>query len=89
MLMGLDLLVLQEMEKNGVKFDIDKCREKEHETGEKLDVVTRELLEFAPTPHINLDSGQQLSCLLYGGAFELTSVESTETLVYKSGKRKG
>lgn len=89
MVMGLDLLVLQEMEENGVKFNIKLCEEKERETGEKLDEVTKELLEFSPTPDINLDSGQQLSCLLYGGSFETVSVERTETLTYKSGKRKG
>lgn len=89
MVMGLDLLVLQEMEKNGVKFDIELCKTKEEQTRALLDEVTNQLLEFSPTPLINLGSGQQLSCLLYGGAFEVTSVDRTEVLVYKSGKRKG
>lgn len=89
MLMGLDLLVLQEMEMNGVKFDVELCKKKELETGEKLRVVTEELLALSPTPLINLDSGQQLSCLLYGGAFEVTTVAGEEERIYKSGIKKG
>lgn len=89
LVMGLDLLVLQEMEWNGIKFDVDLCAKKEEETSVKLETVTQELLGYAPTPDINLDSGHQLSCLLYGGPFEVVTVDRTETLVYKSGKRKG
>jgi DNA polymerase I-like protein with 3'-5' exonuclease and polymerase domains len=87
--MGLDLLVLAEMEFNGVKFDKTLCREKANETAKELAVITNELLKFAPTPDINLDSGHQLSCLLYGGAFELTTVDKVTEEVYKSGKKKG
>ena len=87
--MGLDLLVLEEMEWNGVKLDIDLCEKKSKETASELEGITQELLGFAPTANINLDSGHQLSCLLYGGGFELESVIGYEKLVYKSGKRKG
>jgi DNA polymerase I-like protein with 3'-5' exonuclease and polymerase domains len=87
--MGFDLLFLAEMEWNGVKFDKELCAKKAEETAIKLEEVSAELLGFAPTPNINLDSGHQLSCFLYGGAFELTSVESTERTVYKSGQKKG
>lgn len=86
---GLDLLVLREMEANGIKFDLELCAEKEKDVGEKLELVTAELLEFSPSPDINLGSGQQLSCLLYGGAFEVERVVGEETLVYKSGIKKG
>ncbi len=89
MVMGLDLLVLAEMEWNGVKFDKELCRKKATETANELEVITKELLHFAPTPDINLDSGHQLSCLLYGGSFELTTVDYVTEEVYKSGKRKG
>lgn len=88
-LMGLDLLVLADMERNGVKFNFELCNEKEADVGEKLSVVTEELLTFAPDPRINLGSGQQLSCLLYGGAFEVTWVAREEPLIYKSGIKKG
>jgi DNA polymerase I-like protein with 3'-5' exonuclease and polymerase domains len=87
--MGLDLLVLADMEWNGVKFDTELCKEKADETAKELKVITDELLEYCPTKNINLDSGHQLSCLLYGGAFELTSISGSELLTYKSGARKG
>ena len=87
--MGLDLLVLAEMEWNGVKFDKELCAIKAGETAKELKVITDELLKYSPTPNINLDSGHQLSCLLYGGAFEITSVDHVTEEVYKSGKRKG
>lgn len=89
LLMGLDLLVLREMESNGVKLNVELCKQKEQETREKLEAVTSELLAFAPTTDINLGSDQQLSCFLYGGSFELTTVASQSVEVYKSGKKKG
>lgn len=89
LVMGLDLLVLQEMEENGVKFDRELCKLKADETKTALEKITNELLKYSPTPNINLDSGQQLSCLLYGGKFELVSVDRVETRVYKSGEKKG
>jgi DNA polymerase I-like protein with 3'-5' exonuclease and polymerase domains len=89
MVMGLDLLVLADMEWNGVKFNRELCETKAKETAEQLKVITDELLELAPTKDINLDSGHQLSCLLYGGAFELTTVAHSDWVEYKSGKKKG
>lgn len=87
--MGLDLLVLAEMEWNGVKFDKELCEKKADETAKELKVITDELLKFCPSVDINLDSGHQLSCVLYGGAFELTTVEKVTKEVYKSGQKKG
>lgn len=89
LVMGLDLLVLEEMEWNGVKLDVELCKEKAVETKRELDELTAEILQYSPTSNINLDSGHQLSCLLYGGGFELTTVDRVERQVYKSGKRKG
>lgn len=88
LVMGLDLLVLAEMEYNGIKFDLSLCEKKRDEATQKLKEFTEELLALSPTPDINLDSGQQLSCLLYGGTFEVSHATPVE-LVYKSGPRKG
>jgi DNA polymerase I-like protein with 3'-5' exonuclease and polymerase domains len=87
--MGLDLLVLAEMEWNGIKLDMELCKQKAKETDIELQKINKELLQFSPTPDINLDSGHQLSCLLYGGGFEITTVDHVTQEVYKSGKRKG
>lgn len=89
LIMGLDLLVLEEMEWNGIKLDIEQCKQKASETAEKLKEVTEELCSLSPTPNLNLDSGQHLSCLLYGGVIELSELVGEEERVYKSGKRKG
>jgi DNA polymerase I-like protein with 3'-5' exonuclease and polymerase domains len=87
--MGLDLLVLAEMEWNGIKLDVELCKQRAKETDIELQKINKELLQFSPTPDINLDSGHQLSCLLYGGGFEITTVDHVTQEVYKSGKRKG
>ena len=84
--MGLDLLVLQEMEYNGVKFDTKLCAIKAEETKEKLEQATKTILEYSPTTDINLDSGQHLSCLLYGGKFQIDYV-TEETAYYKSNSK--
>lgn len=86
LIMGLDLLVLQEMEWNGVKFDSKLCKQKAIETEASLKEITEELLTYSPTPDINLDSGQQLSCLLYGGMFEIDYVTEVEA-EYKSARK--
>lgn len=89
LVMGLDLLVLADMEWNGIKLDVEQCKAKAAETEIKLKEVTDELLALAPSSDINLDSGQHLSCLLYGGTIELTVLTGQEEREYKSGKRKG
>jgi DNA polymerase I-like protein with 3'-5' exonuclease and polymerase domains len=87
-IMGLDLLALQEMEENGIKFDSALCKEKAAETKIKLDEITTKLLGYSPCPDINLDSGQHLSCLLYGGKFDIDYI-TEEVVEYKSGPNKG
>jgi hypothetical protein len=68
---------------------VELCKQKAKETDIELQKINKELLQFSPTPDINLDSGHQLSCLLYGGGFEITTVDHVTQEVYKSGKRKG
>jgi DNA polymerase I-like protein with 3'-5' exonuclease and polymerase domains len=89
LIMGLDLLVLQEMEWNGVKLNVELCKKKAEQTAKELEEISGELRTYCPRPDFNFDSGHQLSCLLYGGAFELTILDRVEKLVYKSGLRKG
>lgn len=86
LVMGLDLLVLQEMEENGVKFDTKLCATKAEETKSRLEEVTTELLKYSPSPDINLDSGQHLSCLLYGGKIDIDYITEEEA-TYKSNSK--
>lgn len=89
LVMGLDLLVLQEMEWNGVKYDVEQSKRKAEETASELEKITAELRGFSPYDNLNFDSPHQLSCFLYGGAFEVTVPDRVETLIYKSGAKKG
>lgn len=89
MVMGLDLLVLQEMEWNGVKLNVELCKQKAEETAKELAEVSAKLLDFAPSRLVNFDSPHQLSCILYGGGFSLTVLDHVSIETYKSGQKKG
>jgi DNA polymerase I-like protein with 3'-5' exonuclease and polymerase domains len=87
---GLDLLVLADMEWNGVHFNIDLCKKKAYETETALAAISSNLSTYIDgNPNFNWDSGYHLSCLIYGGAFSVDIPIRQEQLVYKSGKRKG
>lgn len=88
LLQGLDLIVLQEMEQNGILYD----KQYSMSEGDRLQIeITRlrkELQEVIQFEHFNLDSGDHLSCLLYGGVVSVDCYIPVN-LVYKSGARKG
>lgn len=86
MLQGLDLLVLQEMEWNGLKYNVVGSKEDAEKLKQELAEVDGVLQEYAQG--INLDSGDQLSCFLFGGSITTERVEE-ETRVYKTGAKKG
>jgi DNA polymerase I-like protein with 3'-5' exonuclease and polymerase domains len=87
LLSGLDLLVLTEMECNGIKYDSDASIAKAEELKTKLKEIEDELNGYSPKP-INWDSGDQLSCFLYGGEYS-EDVYAPVSKVYKSGPNKG
>lgn len=89
MVQGLDLLVLADMEWNGVKLNVDLCKEKARECESELESITSQLREYEPSGRFNWDSGYHLSCLLYGGAFNVEYVDHVTPEVYKSGAKKG
>lgn len=62
-----DLLVLQEMEWNGLKLNAQLCHERATEMQDKIDAIEKELDEIYPNIKINWNSGDQLSAFLYGG----------------------
>lgn len=88
---GLDLLVLADMEWNGVKFNIDLCKQKADETKAALAKISEGLNLFTgeATDVFNWGSGHHVSALLYGGAFAVDVPVRTEQRVYQSGARKG
>lgn len=66
-LQNQDLLTLEEMEWNGMKFDFEKAKQKEQEISKKLEEIYRQLNGIFPGTNINWNSGDHLSCVLYGG----------------------
>jgi DNA polymerase I-like protein with 3'-5' exonuclease and polymerase domains len=88
LLQGLDLLVLQQMEQNGILYDRARSITKGDEAQAEIEALAASLQEFIEFEHFNLASGDHLSCLLYGGIVGVDIYTPTE-LVYKSGPRKG
>lgn len=86
LLQGADLLVLQEMEYNGIKFDKGSALQEAKTLKEELNVLKQELTKLLGP--INFNSGDQLSVVLFGGAYEVENRHDEER-VYKSGSRKG
>ena len=86
LLQGADLLVLQEMEYNGIKFDKERSLQEANKLKEELDGLKAELTKLLGD--INFNSGDQLSVALFGGAYEVENRHDEER-VYKSGPRKG
>jgi len=62
-----DLLVLQEMEFNGIKWNEEGLVHALADTSSKHQVVTNALKEFDPHNLVNWGSNDHLSCVLYGG----------------------
>jgi DNA polymerase I-like protein with 3'-5' exonuclease and polymerase domains len=86
LLQGADLLVLQEMEYNGIKFDKEASVKEATVLKEELEQLKTELTKLLG--NINFNSGDQLSVALFGGSYEVEDRHDEER-VYKSGPRKG
>lgn len=82
-----DLLVLCDMERNGLVFNEQLCKQKEQESRAALEAIEKDLGSRCPNVPINWDSGDHVSAYLYGGTI---SVERQEPAgVYKTGKKIG
>ena len=85
---GADLLVLQKMEENGILYDRPGSIAAGNSAQEEIEQIKQTLQGVIDFEHFNLDSGDHLSCLLYGGVINHDRYETT-SLVYKSGPKKG
>lgn len=83
----MDLLVLQEMEHNGLYYDEDTCNKKSQELQGNIKQLTNKLAAVYPDVHINFNSNDQLSAFLYGGPIK----EERRELAgfFKGGKTPG
>lgn len=82
-----DLLVLQEMEWNGLKYDETKSIELGNEVAEKLNEINSRLNSYFPDIPINWGSGDHTSACLYGGRIRIDYQEPNG--VYKTGIKVG
>ena len=83
----LDLLVLEEMEYNGIKFNTEKAREKAEEIYHELAGILAELSIYTNGVPVNFNSNDHLSCLLYGGT--ITIDDRIPVGVFKTGLKVG
>ena len=82
-----DLLVLEEMEFNGVLYDQDKSEILGNELEEQIGKLDKRLYEFHRFDGFNPSSVDHVSALIYGGIIRFREQEPDG--VYKSGQKKG
>jgi len=84
-----DLIVLQEMEWNGLAMNLNRAREKAEELKPELEQLQKGLLDIVALPKgvFNVNSPRHISAFLYGGTIKHEYQEPDG--IYKSGKRSG
>jgi DNA polymerase I-like protein with 3'-5' exonuclease and polymerase domains len=90
-LLGEDLKVLASIERSGLLFDRDGAANEVVKLAAEVADVESKLQRLLPPIQFgtfNFDSGDHLSCFLYGGTLEFDYATSEES-VYKSGAKKG
>lgn len=86
-LMGMDLLILEEMEWNGLKFNEELCEDRANEITREIHEISEQLSRVYPDVPINFSSGDHLSAFLYGGS--ITEIRKEHIGFFKSGQRVG
>ena len=82
-----DLLVLQDIEFNGLQYEYQHSITLGDELDEQISKLDRKLAEYHKSDHFNPSSNVHLSALLYGGTINYR--EQEESGVYKGGARMG
>ena len=82
-----DLLVLQEMEWNGMLFAKDEALQRADELEIETAQLIRDIRELVGSEVINIGSDDHISAVLYGGIIE--EVVKVPDGVFKTGKRAG
>lgn len=82
-----DLLVLQDMEYNGIVFNVEKANEKADELLSEISKIHSSLTRYTGGAPINFNSNDHISCLLYGGTIEVD--DRVPVGIFKTGKKVG
>lgn len=83
----LDLLVLEEMEYQGIKFNTTRAKQKADEISEELSNLVSDITSYSNGVPFNLNSDDHISALLYGGT--ITEDTRIPIGVYKTGAKVG
>jgi len=86
-LMNQDLIILEEIEYNGLYFNEQSCLTAAEALTKQIDELRMELHDYHNIEEFNTESGDHLSCLIYGGTITIHRKEIVGT--YKTGDRKG
>lgn len=82
-----DLLVIEEMEFNGMKFDTIKSEKESIDCEQHIAVLDAEIKHYLNATRINLNSTDHLSSCLYGGSCRVPE-QQTVFRYLKDGRRK-
>ena len=82
-----DLLVLEEMEFNGILYDQDRSEVLGNELEEQIDKLDKRLYEYHNFDQFNASSVDHVSALLYGGIINYRIQEPDG--IFKSGQKQG
>ncbi len=82
-----DLVILQEMEFNGLLFDENSSTILATELEDQIAVIDKILMEYHDLVEFNPNSTEHVSSLLYGGIIKVRRREAIG--VFKTGERKG
>lgn len=82
-----DLLVLHEMEWNGLKYNSEQCKETSEKLQIEIKAIEQQLGSRYPSIPLNFNSNSQLSAYLYGGSIK----QEVRTIAgfYKTGPKTG
>lgn len=82
-----DLLVLEEMEYNGILYNTNESINRANELDEILTSIKDNISQYSTIPNFNINSGDHISLLLYGGVYSYDV--HFPVGVYKTGKNAG
>lgn len=82
-----DLIVLEEIEYNGLYFNEQLCLAAAEELTKQINDLRMELHDYHNIEEFNTESGDHLSCLIYGGTITIPRREIIGT--YKTGDKAG
>lgn len=84
---NIDLLILEEMEWNGILYDLEESQRKAEQVRDEILALDNALTTLVGDYPINWSSDDHRSCILYGGS--ITSKSRVVDGLYKTGKKAG